>query len=322
MRYINRDDLIPPPGWEEDAHKALEKVRNAPPDQRADVIAKNSHIWRDLKARLKRLSHGKCWYCEERTAFGDVDHFRPKNKVDEAPGHSGYWWKAFELDNFRYSCPLCNRLIKEEVLADDFEDEEFDANDRDDEESGSATVDPAEDECMPDESSTGGKGCHFPLCDENKRAWNEIPVSDLLREEPRLLDPVVASDITLLTFDDEGIARPTYKKDRDLKKYQRAFESIKVYHLNRDSLKRRREVDACNKVKQWYVEAENNLLLETAAIEANEDSSAARRAYEKSVDELSKLINERHEFSAAARAILKRYRDDDHPWVSELLDVC
>lgn len=321
MRYINLEELTLPPGWSEEARRALDKVRCAPPDQRADVIAKNSKVWRKLKARLKKLSNGKCWYCEEKTAHGDVDHRRPKNKVDEAPAHGGYWWKAFDLDNFRYSCPLCNRPNKEEVLEEDaFEDEEeLDASDEDEENTEYAD---SEEVCTPDDSSTGGKGCHFPLWDESKRAYNEAPASALLKEEPLLLDPTVATDTFLLDFDDEGIARPTYKQTRDAKKYQRAFESIKIYHLNRASLKTRREVDACNKVKQWYVEAENNLLLEAAAIEANEDSSAARRAYEKSVDELSKLINDRHEFSAAAKAILRRYRDEDHPWVAELLDVC
>ncbi len=321
MKFINREELTPPPGWSEEARRALGRVRCAPSDQRADVIAKNSKVWRKLKARLKKLSNGKCWYCEEKTAHGDVDHFRPKNKVDEAPDHDGYWWKAFDLYNFRYSCPLCNRLNKEEVLEEDaFEDEEEpDTSDEDEENTEYAD---SEEACTPGDSSTGGKGCHFPLWDESKRAYNEAPASALLREEPLLLDPTVATDTFLLDFDDEGIARPTYKQTRDAKKYQRAFESIKIYHMNRDSLKRRREVDACNKVKQWVVEADSNLLLETAALEANEDNSAARRAYEKAVVELYTLINEKHEFAAAAKAILRRYRDDDHLWIYELLDAC
>lgn len=40
---------------------------------------------------------------------GDVEHFRPKSKVDEDPHHPGYYWLAYDEKNLLPSCELCNR---------------------------------------------------------------------------------------------------------------------------------------------------------------------------------------------------------------------
>jgi uncharacterized protein (TIGR02646 family) len=63
-------------------------------------------IWKDAKPSLIKESHGKCAYCESPTsivAYGDVEHFRPKDL---------YWWLAFSYDNYTYSCQLCNQKFK------------------------------------------------------------------------------------------------------------------------------------------------------------------------------------------------------------------
>lgn len=61
---------------------------------------------------LSSLSHDKCWYTE--TYFGgdyqEVEHFRPKKNTRNRDGsvneaHTGYYWLAFDLDNYR----LCKR---------------------------------------------------------------------------------------------------------------------------------------------------------------------------------------------------------------------
>jgi hypothetical protein len=62
--------------------------------------------WKKMKAFLKRDSFDKCAYCEASTAdvaHGDVEHFRPK---------SVYWWLALCVDNYVYSCQLCNQTYK------------------------------------------------------------------------------------------------------------------------------------------------------------------------------------------------------------------
>ena len=64
------------------------------------------NYWSKAKNQLKKESFGKCAYCEAPTdsvSFGDVEHFRPK---------SSYWWLAYCIDNYTYSCQICNELYK------------------------------------------------------------------------------------------------------------------------------------------------------------------------------------------------------------------
>lgn len=65
-----------------------------------------------VKARLHKLFHGKCAYCESffaSTAPVDVEHYRPKGNVEERPDHGGYWWLAMDWENLLPSCIDCNR---------------------------------------------------------------------------------------------------------------------------------------------------------------------------------------------------------------------
>jgi uncharacterized protein (TIGR02646 family) len=71
-----------------------------------------SHIWAELKGYLRRLFHEKCAYCEARFShayFGDVEHYRPKKKVDGERAHPGYFWLAYDEHNLLPSCALCNQ---------------------------------------------------------------------------------------------------------------------------------------------------------------------------------------------------------------------
>ena len=65
-----------------------------------------------VKQELELMFHRKCAYCESAYDYVhpvDVEHYRPKNAVDEAPTHSGYWWLAMDWDNLLPSCIDCNR---------------------------------------------------------------------------------------------------------------------------------------------------------------------------------------------------------------------
>jgi len=69
-------------------------------------------IWQSLKWHLFYLFYGKCAYCESKplaTEGGDVEHYRPKAKVDEDENHPGYYWLAYDERNLLPSCELCNR---------------------------------------------------------------------------------------------------------------------------------------------------------------------------------------------------------------------
>ena len=69
-------------------------------------------IWSQLKQHLFDLFHGKCAYCESKVlhiSSGDVEHYRPKRKVEEDPTHSGYYWLAYDISNLLPCCEKCNR---------------------------------------------------------------------------------------------------------------------------------------------------------------------------------------------------------------------
>lgn len=280
MRYIKRDHIAFPEGWQKQAEKAYYEVKSLPPAERKEAINRRSAIWKALKEELQRCSHGKCWYCESpttATAPGDVDHYRPKNAVDECPQHGGYWWLAFDWDNYRYSCELCNRLHMD-----------------------------------VETNVVGGKATHFPLCDERKRAFSETPERSVLFEEPMLLDPVVASDPPLLTFNEEGMAVPA-RTDAASIACQRAKKSIELYHLNRSKLKNWRQFYG-NKVRSLVDDGEKFLLLYVL-----ENSVAAREGYNAVCNQLSSMIQGDAPYAAAAKAMLRRFRDKE--WVMELLDA-
>jgi hypothetical protein len=213
MRYVPYDPakLDLRAGWKEDAEAAEQEVQDAAPDDKSKAINNHSNLWRDVKPELKKIFHGKCWYTESPQAGTDVDvdHYRPKGRVAKTKKggtdgpHPGYWWLAFKLENYRYSCIYANRQ-------------------RRDVETG----------------KTGGKADNFPLCDENNRAW--CPEDDCFDEQPLLLDPCKRSDVALLTFKDDGEAMPRFAEEDRKRSFDRAEASIKYYNLNHSDFKKAR----------------------------------------------------------------------------------
>ena len=72
---------------------------------------RNRRLWSEFKELLYELHHGKCCYCESKLSKGQaqVEHFRPKTKVDEDEHHPGYWWLAYNWRNLLLACGDCNR---------------------------------------------------------------------------------------------------------------------------------------------------------------------------------------------------------------------
>lgn len=67
---------------------------------------------KDIKKALFTMHSGKCCYCERKrdeTRETDVEHFRPKAGVIDDPHHPGYWWQAYDWNNYFYSCKKCNQ---------------------------------------------------------------------------------------------------------------------------------------------------------------------------------------------------------------------
>lgn len=225
MRFVDIDLINLPAGWQEKADKALNELRDeivrAEAEARAagkdpaavrksaitaglDIPARKK-IWQDLKSCLSVLRNGKCWYSESRnpTADKNVDHFRPKNRVDEDPDHEGYWWLAFHWRNYRYASQWCNQRRVNDV-----------------------------------NGTSGGKCDRFPLCQGSFRARSEADDWEL--EEPELLDPIDPDDWKLLTFRQDG--HPTPAKQPGTPEYQRATISIEIYHLHCSELVNERRV--------------------------------------------------------------------------------
>ena len=72
----------------------------------------HSHIYGRLKEFQLGWFQGKCAYCEtpiDPGFWGDVEHYRPKRRVEEDPTHPGYYWLAYEPSNLLPSCQRCNQ---------------------------------------------------------------------------------------------------------------------------------------------------------------------------------------------------------------------
>jgi uncharacterized protein (TIGR02646 family) len=115
VRFIDRASLTIAQSWRTKATRltrALEELDRTDlvrfRELRSDVL-KNT-CWTELKTELAELSNEKCWYCEAKIDrdYGAVDHFRPKAGVTGESDHLGYWWLAYEPNNYRLSCTICN----------------------------------------------------------------------------------------------------------------------------------------------------------------------------------------------------------------------
>lgn len=196
MRFIKNTDL-PKLTNLTDLNRACKEIEQlSSDDERKRYIDQNSGKWTAIKEALWNLGNNKCWYSEAKIQRdqGHVEHYRPKKDVAKKD-HCGYWWRAFDWHNYRFSHPTCNTRITDYL-------------------SGKLC----------------GKGTYFPLKDETQRARCKADESN---EIPLLLDPVIPSDTKLICFDtSSGKPIPSIAEDVDEWKYKRAKQSIDYYHLD------------------------------------------------------------------------------------------
>ena len=106
-------------------------------DHLAGDILKFPEHWKDYKDIFERAQFGKCGFCESKVtavAVGAVEHHAPKSEVHtlgtpgrERPDSSnlvqgtrktiqvhacGYWWRAYDWNNWLYACERCNSAWK------------------------------------------------------------------------------------------------------------------------------------------------------------------------------------------------------------------
>lgn len=275
MRHIKKNDLRArvKEAWIKAAAEGMKELRKKTThEERSQFITKffkdNSALWTELKQCMAQPVPAKCWYSEVQRAVPDleIDHFRPKNAVCGCE-HEGYWWLAFEWENFRISSPMANKR-RTDVRA--------------------GTVD--------------GKGTHFPLCDESKRV-SDNPPSSIRNEKPLLLDPFDAADVMLLDYAVEsGKAVEKYKESEHKVKYLRAKKSIELYHLNEGTLITQRSERGvalktkADRIEELFSREENG---EQLSDKESEELSQLQ-------NEVANYVNATAEYSAFFRALLKQ----------------
>ena len=187
----------------------------------------NQKLWSDLKEALWNLGNMKCWYSEAELQEGEghVEHYRPKKKPHGLQGeqHPGYWWRAFDWENYRLSHSTSNLRRKDYLTG-----------------------------------KMLGKGAYFPLKKGDTRALSQAQENG---EHPVLLDPTDSIDCKLISFDTyDGTPIPTFTEEQDSWKHQRAKDSIDYYHLDEGTwnYKRKDLIDSVNKLCERLLEAETN----------------------------------------------------------------
>jgi hypothetical protein len=120
MRHIDKSKFIKckTNTWDIKSKEWSSKIKkSANPTLEIDNIGNQ---WTSLKRSFVAEFGAKCWYTEtpQSGADNDVDHFWPKGRVKLEDGvilkgpngqHPGYWWKAFDIDNYRIACTYANR---------------------------------------------------------------------------------------------------------------------------------------------------------------------------------------------------------------------
>lgn len=94
--------------------KRIDQIKDA-------LVTKNEHKFKSSIYRkttieaLETLYNFKCAYCETDTSAGapfQVEHFRPKAKIEDDAAHKGYYWLAYEWSNLTLGCSACNNAKK------------------------------------------------------------------------------------------------------------------------------------------------------------------------------------------------------------------
>jgi len=168
----------------------------------------------DVVHALNELFHGKCAYCESRIRAiqpTDVEHFRPKGRVDGCRGHPGYWWLAAIWENLLASCILCNRRTYQQAV-----------------ELANAPLPHGR-----DGKFRVGKGDSFPILGaQHARSAAE----DHDAEDPALIDPTVrepSDHLQWLEVDGKSLVGP---RDRGGQIDLYGLHTYQVFGLNRQGL--------------------------------------------------------------------------------------
>ncbi len=235
---------------------------------------------RSVKDALIELFDDKCAYCESKVSHvysGDVEHFRPKGKIAEAPIQKpGYYWLAADWDNLLFSCRNCNQKLKHFIY-------------------GSTS------------RITMGKMDQFPLDVETSRVRVHNNPDGITNEEPHrlLINPCIENPEEHFEYDiKHAIIKP--KKINGVES-KMAKHSIDVYVLQRVPLVLARErllievLAQVQRVKEAVLNVNKNL----------KSSTRVKFYYDKilkrELKRLKKFTEPTEEYSAMAKQIVTEF---------------
>ncbi|TBA34775.1 MULTISPECIES: HNH endonuclease family protein [Rhizobium] len=234
-----------------------------------------------MTSALRQLFEDKCAYCE--LDFGDaldVEHFRPKGKVEDEPAHRGYWWLALQWNNLLPSCVGCNQRRSQHLVTENTTEAEYASFRR------------------KKPGMTAGKGNHFPI--SGTRAFD---VGDSLPDEVHdILDPTVDDPDRYLKWSTTSSFSVVLPSHAEGSLSKRALATINVFALNRVKLVQSR-TGVLRELKFQASEIERDL--EEDAIQGGSDfaiQKATRR-----VAALERFCEPDKPFTAMARAFVKEF---------------
>lgn len=209
MIYINPNKIRLPQNWLNNARALKAELLTKTAEERTAFInLKRNDIWghHDLLEALRNVAGNKCWYSEVDLTGSDpnVDHFRPKGRVKEINTETltsladepveGYWWLAFDLENFRLSSMHSNQR-------------------------------------RVDKHTDGGKWDYFPI--EGARAIEKTSL-DLITEIVLPLDPCSATDVSMMWFGPDGTPGfSNWRRKPTLLEQKRMKITIWLFHLDK-----------------------------------------------------------------------------------------
>ena len=140
LKFQDRPDK--PETFDDDIAASKLAIKNIVDAGACPKSADFTPVWRNHKAALTTAQHDKCGYCELWLSShpGDVEHYHPKAKVQELPvdkkkwgregrgvynvrgrrlkkvSSKGYWWLAYDWDNYLAACNRCNSGWKRNIF--------------------------------------------------------------------------------------------------------------------------------------------------------------------------------------------------------------
>ncbi len=82
----------------------VEKLEKALSEKGRHKFSDSCYAHADVKKELERIYNHKCSFCESDVTAGSalqVEHYRPKAKIEESELHQGYYWLGYEWSNLR-----------------------------------------------------------------------------------------------------------------------------------------------------------------------------------------------------------------------------